>query len=158
MRKLLSFFCFFVVISLITGNTLLAQINYSTSKPIINKEGNWVFDEAGNMIKTMQPILQVSPSRLHDFGTVAQADFVSHDFIVTNTGATPLVIKEVKGGCYCTKAEWQTQAIAPGEQGYIRVFYDTRSKLGKFRAAVNVRSNAFGSQQEHLFVEGEIVP
>lgn len=155
MRKQLSFFCFFAIIAFLNPYLSKAQnTNHAPNKPT----GIWVFDDNGNMVMTKLPIIQFTPSRSHDFGTVVQSSFVSYDFLFSNTGLSPLQISRVNGSCHCTKAEWSPQVIAPGEQGYIRVFYDTRSKLGKFRAAVTVSSNAYGSTTEHLFVEGEIVP
>lgn len=116
-----------------------------------------VAQKSPNFVPIQAPEFQFEPSRAHDFGTVPQSDWISHDFLFSNIGGQPLRITKVRGSCYCTKAEFPTAPIQPGERGYIRVFYDTRSKTGQFRAAVSIISNAFGADTEHLFVEGNII-
>lgn len=110
-----------------------------------------------NFASIQAPEFQFEPSRSHDFDTVPQSEWISHDFWFINIGGQPLRITKVRGSCYCTKAEFPTAPIQPGERGYIRVFYDTRSKIGQFRAAVSIISNALGTDTEHLFVEGNII-
>lgn len=153
MYKLIVLFYFF---TLIMSPKLNAQYEPNEAQST-NDSGVWVFDKLGNMVKTRQPIFQFVPSRSHHFGIVLQSEQISYDFEFINNGLTPLTIYSVKGTCYCTQANWTKQPIAPGQKGTIKVFYDTKARLGKFRAAVSIQSNAYDSQNEHLFVEGEII-
>lgn len=154
MPKQLSFFSFFAI--LLYHNLLLFAQKIVFAQPTVISS-SWVSGDSDDMAQPQEPVFQFTPSCSHDFGAVLQADWVSYDFVFTNTGNMPLIISRVKGSCYCTKAEWSPKAVAAGGQGYVRVFYDTRNKIGKFRAAVSILSNAFGSDTEHLFVEGEII-
>ena len=65
---------------------------------------------------------------LHDFGTIADGDKVTHSFVFTNTGDKPLVLSNARGSCGCTVPEWPREPIMPGETGELTVEYDSRNK------------------------------
>lgn len=82
----------------------------------------------------------------HNFGTISETGGkASYLFIFKNTGATPLILTNVKAGCGCTTPEWSREPIAPGQSGNIKVSYDPRNRPGSFVKSVTVNSNAENS-------------
>jgi hypothetical protein len=80
----------------------------------------------------------------HDFESIAYKSDASYFFTFRNSGEAPLTIKNVKSSCGCTVPKWSKKPILSGEQGSIRVKYDTRRK-GRFRKTITVYSNASNS-------------
>lgn len=67
-------------------------------------------------------------SELHDFGTIADGDKVTHTFVFTNTGDKPLVVSNAKGSCGCTVPNWDKDPVMPGETGELTIQYDSKNK------------------------------
>jgi len=61
-------------------------------------------------------------------------------FILTNTGDTPLVIKDITASCGCTVPEWDKQPVKPGEKTAIKVKVTPDSE-GYFRKTVTLFCN-----------------
>lgn len=77
----------------------------------------------------------------YDFGTIKQGEVVEHTFQFTNTGKSPLVIESATASCGCTVPEKPEQPIAPGEQGKIKVQFNSTGKSGQQAPIVTVRAN-----------------
>ena len=80
-----------------------------------------------------------------------------HDFLFSNTGNSPLTIKEVKGSCHCVQGKWPDHAINPGDSAVISVDFDPEEVVGLFIRTLTVRSNAKRDSVE-LKITGEILP
>jgi hypothetical protein len=78
---------------------------------------------------------------VHDYGTIDKGGDGTYEFVFTNTGKEPLIIKSCKGSCGCTVPKWPNEPIAPGATGVIKVKYDT-NRMGQFNKSVTVNSNA----------------
>jgi len=78
------------------------------------------------------------------------------EFTFRNTGKTPLILTHVKSTCGCTVAEWPSEPIKAGEQGIIRVTYDTQ-RVGTFYKSIYVYSNASNGVQR-LYIKGRVQP
>src|SRR6476619_7495790 len=57
----------------------------------------------------------------YDFGKIPQGKPVTHIFMLTNTGGTPLKLDNVQASCGCTTPEWSKDEIAPGASSKILV-------------------------------------
>ena len=78
-----------------------------------------------------------------DFGTVKQGEKVTHDFTFKNTGTQPLIISDVQASCGCTTPEYTKTPVNPGEEGVIKVVYNTTGQgEGPKQKSVTVTSNA----------------
>ena len=77
-------------------------------------------------------------------------------FAFRNTGKTPLVLTHVKSTCGCTIPEWPSEPIKAGEQGIIKVSYDTQ-RVGTFNKSIYVYSNAKNGVQR-LYIRGRVNP
>ena len=65
-----------------------------------------------------------------DFGRVSSSDVLRHDFIVTNTGGTPLEISSVKPACGCTTAGAWDRFIPAGQSGKIPIQFNPAGFAG----------------------------
>jgi len=77
-----------------------------------------------------------------DFGDITQGDKVSHTFVITNSGKTPLIISNVAATCGCTVPSWPKEPIAPGMSAEIKVSFNSAGKMGKQNSVVRIYSNA----------------
>lgn len=92
-----------------------------------------------------------------EFGEIMDGDKVEHVFKFTNTGDEPLVISNAKGSCGCTVPQWPKNPIQPGEEGEIKVKYNSKNK-GKVGGknetkTVTITSNA-DPKETRLFIKG----
>lgn len=93
--------------------------------------------------------------RVHNFGNIPSGKAVSTLFKFSNTGKTPLLIKEVTTSCGCTVPEWPKEIIEPNNSGEIKIVYDVKSP-GRFNKAITVFYNGKNSPQI-LSIKGEVI-
>lgn len=62
------------------------------------------------------------------------------EFVLKNTGDSPLVIFDVDTSCGCTRVEYDAKPVRPGESVVLRVTYKADNP-GHFRKEVTVRCN-----------------
>ena len=92
----------------------------------------------------------------YDFGKITDGDKVTHVFKFTNTGKTPLIIQSATATCGCTTPEYPKTPIAPGEDGEIKVTFDSLEKVGKQRKVITINSNADPAVSE-VYLVGEVL-
>jgi hypothetical protein len=73
----------------------------------------------------------------HDFGDLKLNVPATVDFRFKNTSEEAIIIDNVRSTCGCTASEWEEEAIAPGEEGLIKIEYDAR-KPGFFYKKITV--------------------
>ena len=91
----------------------------------------------------------------HDFGTITVGGNGTFEFIFTNTGKEPLVLKNVSPSCGCTVSEFPKDPIAPGAKGTIKLKYNTQL-IGAFSKSATVYSNA-ATNPVTLHINGTVV-
>ncbi len=77
----------------------------------------------------------------YDFGDITDGDVVEHDFTFKNTGNAPLIITNAEGSCGCTVPQWPREPIAPGEEGLIKVSFNSTGKTGNQTKEVKLYAN-----------------
>ncbi|MDD7437730.1 MAG: DUF1573 domain-containing protein [Bacteroidales bacterium] len=93
----------------------------------------------------------------HDFGIFKESDGdVSHVFVVTNTGKSPLVITRVISSCGCATPSFTKEPIAPGKSGEITVVYNPTGRVYPFTKTISVYSNGKKGPLV-LTIKGEVV-
>lgn len=110
--------------------------------------------QAGVTAGTAASIGFKETANTYEFGTIPQGTPVTHNFIFTNTGKSPLVLSSVTPSCGCTSPEWPKEAIAAGKSGVIKVTYNAQAP-GPFTKSITVVSNA-ANPQTVLFIKGEV--
>jgi hypothetical protein len=75
-------------------------------------------------------------------GKVKEGIVLSFEYEIENTGTEPLIFKDYKVACTCTKATLPDQPVLPGEKVKIPVTFDTKDKIGFQDRTIEVTSNA----------------
>lgn len=94
----------------------------------------------------------------HNFGSIKEEKgIVTHKFIVTNKGKSPLILKNVVASCGCTSPSWTKKPIAPNQKGEILVKFNPRNRSNNFNKHITVICNA--QKPVHILrVKGHIIP
>ena len=78
---------------------------------------------------------------VHEFGSIAQGVVVEHTFKFSNTGSSPLIISSANGSCGCTVPIWPKEPIMPGDEGEIKVSFNSEGKYGLQDKTVTINYN-----------------
>ncbi|MEQ6121188.1 DUF1573 domain-containing protein [Reichenbachiella sp. MALMAid0571] len=93
-----------------------------------------------------------------DFGEVREeADPIIHQFEFTNTGATPIIISNVKASCGCTTPGWSKEPVLPGKKGFVKAQYNPMNRPGAFKKSLTITSNG-ENPREILYIQGKVIP
>ena len=93
-------------------------------------------------------------SKVVDYGILEHNSNGDREFVFTNNGTEPLIIKNAKGSCGCTVPTWPREPIMPGETSKIGVKYAT-NRVGKFTKTITLTTNA-SKKPVILTVKGEV--
>lgn len=61
------------------------------------------------------------------FPKTKEGPVISHDYVITNTGDSPLIISDYKVSCPCTKAILP-EPIPPGKSAVLHITFETKGK------------------------------
>ncbi|QDP85005.1 DUF1573 domain-containing protein [Chryseobacterium sp. SNU WT5] len=106
-----------------------------------------VVDAQKEMIETAQskPLTNIALSESHfDFGKIKKGDQKEHIYEITNTGANPLIISQVKPGCGCTVPDYTKEPILPGKKGKITLKFNSSD----FDGMVNKQAEVFANVEK----------
>jgi len=78
----------------------------------------------------------------HYFGTIHTGERMSCEFKFKNTGNAALIISQANGSCDCNVPEYPKDPIKPGEEGAIKVKYNSDGHSGMVSKTVTILSNA----------------
>ena len=98
------------------------------------------------------PMMQFE-RKVIDYGEIEKGSDPLRQFIFTNIGMEPLVIKSAKGSCGCTVPDYPKEPIMPGQTGSIDVRYDTK-RIGQFSKTVTLTSNM--EEKVVLTIKGKV--
>lgn len=113
-------------------------------------------NEATDAVSAASAPVMNFEQKTYDFGKITQGEKVSYDFIFTNTGKTPLIIKDAVASCGCTVPDPPKDPIAPGAKSKINVVFSSAGKMGLQDKVVTITANTIPAQtQIHLI--GEVV-
>lgn len=87
-------------------------------------------------------------SKVHRFGKIIEGEKISTNFTFTNVGEAPLIINDYDVACTCTKIEFPSKPIPPGESAEIIVNFDSTGKMGYQDRTIKLLSNAKDSPFE----------
>lgn len=90
-----------------------------------------------------------------DFGTLIQGEKVSYTFKLKNTGDKPLLISDVHSSCGCTVPSYSEEPVSPGEEGFLKVTFNSAGKHGNQYKIVTVVSNTKPEKTE-LIITGDV--
>ncbi|MGE5423894.1 MAG: DUF1573 domain-containing protein [Syntrophothermus sp.] len=83
----------------------------------------------GKVDPSVLPVIKFENTE-HDFGRIIDGETVAYNFKFTNTGKTDLVISEVSTSCGCTVPDYPKEPVRPGQQGNVKVSFNSTGKHG----------------------------
>jgi hypothetical protein len=89
---------------------------------------------------TRFPVMAIDTPSV-DLGTITQGDTIMHVYNFKNTGNMPLVLSNVNASCGCTTPSYSKEPVAPGENGFITVKFNSKGKEGKLNKTVTAYAN-----------------
>lgn len=135
-------------------NLFLALIAASLLMVACNSNGSNVADNGSTTATATDAPVMKFEKETHDFGKIKSGDKVTYDFKFTNTGKSPLIIKDAIASCGCTKPEWPSAPIKPGESGAIKVTFNSVGKMGLQDKQITITANTKPAQNlVHLIGE-----
>ncbi|MES2418735.1 MAG: DUF1573 domain-containing protein [Bacteroidota bacterium] len=112
-------------------------------------------DIAGKTVSVKDAPVIKFEKELYDFGVITEGEKVHYDFKFKNTGKTPLIITDASATCGCTKPEYPTKPVKPGEEGVIKVVFNSLGKAGIQDKVVTLTSNA-NPTSTNVHIVGEV--
>jgi len=104
--------------------------------------------------KNAGPARAVLTATTHDFGLMDPLAKGGHDFVVRNTGSSPLTIEVASTTCKCTVAGVRENTVPPGGEGQVRLEW-TVPKVGRFfKQLATIKTNDPAKPNFQLAVEG----
>jgi len=101
------------------------------------------------------PVFEFTETR-HHFGELVEGEKVSHSFRFKNAGTSDLVIANVKASCGCTVPDWPKDPVHPGEEGHIKVTFDSQGKHGMQSKTITVVANTVPATRV-LTISAEVI-
>ncbi|MCR9015088.1 DUF1573 domain-containing protein [Aquiflexum gelatinilyticum] len=93
----------------------------------------------------------------YDFGTINEGKVVEHVFKFTNEGQAPLVISNITASCGCTSPDWTKTPVKPGEEGFVKVVFNSTAKSGTQAPTVTIQANT-NPNVTRLRLKGNVTP
>ena len=97
-------------------------------------------------------------SETYDFGSVIAGTFVSHAFIITNVGDSPLTIKSVRTSCGCTVVDLEKTVLAAGESEVLQADLSTNGYHGRVEKRIYVECDDHTNALVTLRLVGVVNP
>ncbi len=91
----------------------------------------------------------------HNYGTIQKGANGDCMFTFVNEGNEPLILSNVKASCGCTTPSYTQKPVMPGQEGTIKVHYNTNNP-GGFSKTVTVTSNAVDNPRVVLRIKGTV--
>jgi hypothetical protein len=91
-----------------------------------------------------------------DFGSLTSGATVTHEYRFKNTGSTDLLIAEAHGSCGCTVPEYPKTPVAPGDEGVIKVTFNSAGMSGQIAKTITILANTIPSTKV-LTISGEVI-
>lgn len=82
--------------------------------------------------------------------SVLEGQMVYGVFPFINEGPNELVIEYVNPDCICTNYELSSRYVSPSNEGYVKLVFDTKGKIGKQAIKAIIKTNS--SEEFHKIV------
>lgn len=93
----------------------------------------------------------------YDFGTIDEGKVIEHLFKFTNNGQAPLVISNITASCGCTSPDWTKTPVKPGDEGFVKVVFNSTAKTGTQAPTVTIQANTTPNVTR-LRLKGNVTP
>nr|HNH67158.1 DUF1573 domain-containing protein [Bacteroidia bacterium] len=78
---------------------------------------------------------------------ITEGEIVSYNFKFKNSGKAPLIITQASASCGCTVPEYSKDPIAPGQEGFIKVTFNSEGKHGMTSKTITYLPTPFQTQK-----------
>jgi len=95
---------------------------------------------ADGSAKENMPVMTFAQTE-HDFGRIIEGEKVVYRFKFTNTGKSELLISTVSTSCGCAVAEYPRNIVKPGEEGSLKVTFDSQGRKGTQHKVITILAN-----------------
>lgn len=92
----------------------------------------------------------------HNFKKIISGERVEYSFRFTNTGDAPLIITGIRSGCGCTVGDYPKDPLKPGEEGKIKVVFNSSGRKGFQSQSVSILNNTQESPKT-LRITAEVI-
>ncbi|XOV90909.1 MAG: DUF1573 domain-containing protein [Bacteroidota bacterium] len=92
----------------------------------------------------------------YDFGRLAEGNIAKTTFQISNTGNTPLNIRETRGNCGCTVSSIPKKDLKPGESIPLTVSFDSSGRKGRQYKTVTIFSNDPTEPTQMISIRAEV--
>jgi hypothetical protein len=124
------------IITLLVLTTLFTACNNGSKE--VNKLDTTVLEMDNTDAK--EPKMTFSQSKW-DFGTITEGERVEHTFKFVNDGKSDLLIGSATASCGCTIPSPPKEPIAPGEEGEIKVEFNSTGKSDMVTKDITILAN-----------------
>ncbi len=105
-------------------------------------------------------------AKTFDFGVIKEDNGAQRgSFSFVNSGQEPVLITGVRTSCGCTRAEYASESIQPGDTAVITFFYDPARRPGPFEKTIKAsiatstqKDKAGESTTDVLTIKGKVLP
>lgn len=101
------------------------------------------------------PKLEIKEA-MKDLGKIKMDKSVSAEFVLTNTGRTPLEIRLLKPNCSCVTAESESMTIAPNSSIPLKVTLNPQGRKGNQQKSVAIFSNDPKASAQRITIKAYI--
>ncbi|MCF8378293.1 MAG: DUF1573 domain-containing protein [Bacteroidales bacterium] len=91
------------------------------------------------------PVIEFE-KEIHDFGKLVQGEKATFNFRFKNNGDKDLVISQVKSSCGCTVPKYPKEPVKPGDEGVLKVTFDSEGRKGVQNKVITVVHNGQPNQ------------
>ena len=144
-----------IVLSILSLSLMTISCDENAAKKI-KSENLELAKERDNEIKVGGAKIKFEKTE-HDFGTINEGDIVDTVFSFKNSGKSELIITSAKGSCGCTVPEWPKEPIMPGEEGLIRVKFNSDKKPNLQQKTITLVTNT-EQGKEILKIKAQVIP
>ncbi len=93
----------------------------------------------------------------HDFGAFdEEMGTVYCTFALVNDSPEPIAILSARANCGCTRPEYSTDPVAPGDTALLRVGFDPKGRPGRFQKQITVDCSA-APVRTRLTIRGTVI-
>lgn len=122
---------------------MLAAIGFCKCKNQSKEvEANIIETPSNNKINKGQAAEMTFEHDEWDFGSITEGEIVEHTYNFKNTGGKPLLISDVQASCGCTVPVWPREPINSGQEGTIKIQFNSAGKHESIAKDVTIYSNA----------------
>jgi len=144
-----------IVLSILSLSLMTISCDENAAKKI-KSENLELAKERDNEIKVGGAKIKFEKTE-HDFGTINEGEIVDTVFSFKNSGKSELIITSAKGSCGCTVPEWPKEPIMPGEEGQIRVKFNSDKKPNLQQKTITLVTNT-EQGKEILKIKAQVTP